>query len=364
MLSFNNDDDFILQHNLSYRRVTIAACCIILVAFTAFSFWDVAIIGWDHPRIMEFILYRHLVGDPLVVATLVYCFRQKPKIRLDWLMTVNLLLVGNSILIMYILMFEINVPSQIEGISVFILGTLFLPSIFYYQKLIVCSFAAVSYLAVLIAYDQGSFSYTHATIYLSIICTAGIVHSLSFDRKNRSDFEKTAILQSLAHTDQLTGTENRHKFDEDFHLLLDKAQKEQQSFALAITDIDYFKQYNDNYGHLVGDECLKKIAMALSNEKQHREDRVVRFGGEEFIVVKYGLHAEELESWANRLPKLISNLQIPHKGSEQDSFVTISVGISYWSPQCPKSRRQLMSEADEALYKAKSQGRNQALIAS
>jgi len=353
---------YIDDYNSENRRVTLVICFIVFIVLCIFSMWDVLAFGIDHPKMGEIIFYRHLLGDPMLFYTAIYCFSHKRSFRLDRIWTVSMLLVCCSILVMYAFMYDIGFAPKIEGVLVFIVGCLFLPNIFYHQKLLVCSSTVMGYLLVLLLNDSEGTVFLHAGIYLSIITIAGTIHSVTFDRKSFSNFEKNTALNDLAHTDQLTGAENRHKFDENFQGLIERATREQKNIGLAIVDIDYFKKYNDHYGHLVGDQCLMKVAHALLSLREHLEDRCIRFGGEEFILIKYDLPADGLTAWANSIPKTISSLGILNEHGDVQGIVTASAGIRLWQPDLPLGRAELMSSADRALYQAKHQGRNRATI--
>jgi len=165
------------------------------------------------------------------------------------------------------------------------------------------------------------------------------------------------ILEIHSHIDGLTEVHNRRYFDEALtrEYLHSKRYKVATSFALC--DIDDFKSFNDTYGHVAGDECLKKIAQALNNALNRPGDLVARYGGEEFgIILPYTSAAGAL-ALANMLRAQVEALQIVHRASKVTGFVTISIGVAtYFGDEV--GRNELLKMADEALYRAKASGKN------
>ncbi|WP_052045606.1 GGDEF domain-containing protein [Cedecea neteri] len=163
-------------------------------------------------------------------------------------------------------------------------------------------------------------------------------------------------LKSLANRDPLTGIANRRSFQ----LLLDKSvQRGQQmnaSLSLIMVDVDHFKNYNDRYGHLAGDECLIRVAHILEASVRHHRDLVARFGGEEFVILLPGANSEEAVLVAQRIQRNLAQAALEHSASPVNPAVTVSLGIAGWAKEISTTR--LIAEADAALYSAKEQGRN------
>ena len=181
---------------------------------------------------------------------------------------------------------------------------------------------------------------------------------------HRSELHSANIaLESQATEDPLTGTVNRRGMEARLNPLIEQAQStgELDNLFLLLFDIDFFKQYNDNYGHLAGDECLKKVAAVPGALIQNHQDFVARYGGEEFIVVLAGIHMNDALVFADRLRTRIEKLNLEHKASRVASTVTISVGVAGMTADVERAE-QLIARADEALYEAKRQGRNQTVV--
>ena len=134
--------------------------------------------------------------------------------------------------------------------------------------------------------------------------------------------------------------------------------RDHTSLSLLMVDIDHFKAYNDTYGHVEGDTCLKKVAQGLASSLQRHVDKVARYGGEEFTVILPGTDDEGAMQVAERMKEEIARMDIEHCGSDTCEKVTISIGVSTVLPTREIKSTQLVDAADKALYQAKEAGRN------
>lgn len=181
-------------------------------------------------------------------------------------------------------------------------------------------------------------------------------------RKQIELAQKTAMLEHLSMVDGLTGIANRRQFDDNLKQAIRYVDRNHRGLALLIIDIDYFKQFNDIYGHVKGDDVLKKVARALSIGASRPLDFVARYGGEEFIVLLTDASNKEGLLVAEKLRTLVENKNIPHQGSSFER-VTISVGVSYVDSDHINriNAKEFIEDADQCLYMAKAQGRNQVI---
>ncbi|MCM3763762.1 GGDEF domain-containing protein [Neobacillus niacini] len=173
--------------------------------------------------------------------------------------------------------------------------------------------------------------------------------------------EEKKLLKKTVYTDSLTGIFNRRYFNRQFKKAYQQFSKENISFSLLVIDIDYFKQYNDSYGHKKGDECLIRVADTLARGVR-KNDIVCRIGGEEFCAILPNTNKEEAISLAERLCKNVQELKIPHSKSNVSSFVTVSIGVATANSSgnsIHMEQEKLFLLADQALYKSKKRGRNQ-----
>jgi len=184
-----------------------------------------------------------------------------------------------------------------------------------------------------------------------------------FDISERKKTENELLslqkeLEVLSFKDGLTGVANRRMFDSIMEVEWANARRNNQPLSLLMIDIDYFKQYNDHYGHIQGDECLKRVAQALSAAATRSRDFFARFGGEEFVLVLPETDAEAAKKVAERCRSLIFKEQIPHAKSEVSQMLTVSVGVGTITPSHKDEAIAFIVEVDKRLYQAKQQGRN------
>ena len=165
-------------------------------------------------------------------------------------------------------------------------------------------------------------------------------------------------LNLLANTDGLTGIANRLYFDESIKKEWLRSARNGTDLALLMIDIDYFKFYNDTYGHLQGDKCLQAISQHIAKSVRRPGDFIARYGGEEFAVVLTETDINGATMVGKNMRDAIIELKLPHTGSKICEYVTISIGITSTIAQQDASHEHLISVADQALYKAKEQGRN------
>ena len=165
-------------------------------------------------------------------------------------------------------------------------------------------------------------------------------------------------IEEYSITDALTGLYNRRFFDSNFNKEYNISKRENKNLVLLIIDIDYFKQYNDLYGHQKGDEVLKSISSAMKVFFKRANDYVYRLGGEEFAVSFYSNTQENALHRAESLCKRVEELKIEHKGSTALKYISISIGVSYIQKGCTMDIDEIFKITDEALYRAKKDGRN------
>jgi len=165
-------------------------------------------------------------------------------------------------------------------------------------------------------------------------------------------------LENLSYTDGLTGISNRRNFDSYIEMSWNNCLNSNKPLSLIMMDIDYFKLYNDNYGHIKGDDCLKAVAKELSKSAKRTLDLSARYGGEEFVIILPETHKDGAEIIAEEIRKNIINLDIPHESSPISKNVTLSLGVTTMVPNNQHTISEFINDADKALYEAKSLGRN------
>ncbi|MFQ7551376.1 MAG: GGDEF domain-containing protein [Blautia marasmi] len=189
----------------------------------------------------------------------------------------------------------------------------------------------------------------------------GIYDKIIIDQKNQQLEAANEKLDRLSMTDTLTTLGNRRYLEESVNSPLEKYGVHMGSLAVLLLDIDFFKQYNDRYGHQQGDVCLKTVASVLSSFSKQEDFQAVRYGGEEFVLVTTGLSAEEIMAKAEQIRMSVASTQIsaPQK---INTSVTVSIGVSYHASWKPGLLETAIEEADRALYRAKQNGRNKTIL--
>jgi diguanylate cyclase (GGDEF)-like protein len=162
--------------------------------------------------------------------------------------------------------------------------------------------------------------------------------------------------------DTLTGLTNRRGFDEFFDEEWRRALRSNYPISLMMIDIDFFKQYYDTYGHIKGDESLVQVGNILKGIARRPGDVIARFGGEEFVVVLPMTNAQSAVQIAEKTCRLVESLRIPHKVSEASDYLTISIGVVTVLPRQHIQQVEVIKTADEALYRAKNEGRNRVVF--
>jgi diguanylate cyclase (GGDEF)-like protein len=170
--------------------------------------------------------------------------------------------------------------------------------------------------------------------------------------------EASRLLEERANTDGLTGLANRRYFGERLDYELGRCERERQPLSLILCDLDNFKLYNDLYGHVAGDECLRQAAKAIRGVFGRTIDLVARYGGEEFFVLLPATDGAEAARMGEKMRLAIAALAIPHGANAQYGIVTLSVGCHTVVPTPVTAVESVIAAADRALYKAKDRGRN------
>lgn len=175
--------------------------------------------------------------------------------------------------------------------------------------------------------------------------------------------EAQAELERLATRDGLTSVANRRSFDETLNMEWRRASRESRALSLLMIDVDFFKPYNDTYGHQGGDECLRQVAAAMSGVVKRAGDCVARYGGEEFSILMPATEPEGALIVAERIRAAVEALHLPHSGSTVADHVTVSVGVASLHVGNDGMAAGLVAAADAALYRAKDGGRNRVVLA-
>ena len=180
--------------------------------------------------------------------------------------------------------------------------------------------------------------------------------------RNRQLRDARRQLTDLANVDELTGLGNRRLINKVLQDEINRARRSSASLAVILLDVDYFKNYNDNYGHPAGDVVLKRLADLMQRATSRAGEMVGRYGGEEFILVLPGASVQSAVRTAERLKDLVNSEGIAHEKSQIGGIITVSQGVVSMMPDAELTPGDIIKRADDALYKAKHEGRNRICI--
>lgn len=192
--------------------------------------------------------------------------------------------------------------------------------------------------------------------------TENLIMKYLLEQKTEELQDENTKLEHMTMMDSLTQIYNRRYFEAEFEREWKKAQRESQCLSLVVVDIDYFKLYNDTYGHTAGDECLQMVTRQLGRTLQRPGDFIARLGGEEFVVLLPGINTEGALTVAHSMQKNLAQAKCVHATSPISEYVTVSMGIATARPEPGVSQLMLFQTADKALYQAKNRGRNQIVV--
>jgi diguanylate cyclase (GGDEF)-like protein len=214
------------------------------------------------------------------------------------------------------------------------------------------------------AYEVGASDYVTKPIHWAVLRqrVRRLLDQANLHRQLESANQQLAVvvqeLRRLVSIDGLTQVANRRCLDEYLEQECKRSQREQIPLSLVLCDIDFFKNYNDNYGHQEGDRCLQEIAQAICKSTNRPADLVARYGGEEFAIILPNTDAEGAMNVAIQATEIVRSLQLPHNHSKVANHMTISCGVSTLMPSQGFEVIHLLKSADRALYLAKAEGRN------
>ena len=203
-----------------------------------------------------------------------------------------------------------------------------------------------------------SISLTPITIAEERFCLIQISDSTTSIKREKILRSHSELLKKEATTDGLTGLYNRRFFDEHYKMALGHTLRQNTPLSVFMVDIDFFKEFNDHYGHVAGDHALIQVASTLKKQLQRASDVVARFGGEEFVLMLPHMNQEAASQFAEKLRQAIWDLNIPHVKSQIAQQVSISIGYSTLPGNDASEPNILLTTADAALYRAKRNGRN------
>jgi diguanylate cyclase (GGDEF)-like protein len=239
-----------------------------------------------------------------------------------------------------------------------LIGPFYFMGLRYRTALLVVCLTGVSMLGAAIAFRLPAPVAFHSGAFVLIAVVTFAVAAQQIEKRSRRAFLESRLIAELAQHDVLTWTKNRRVFDEYLPRLWRQGAEDGRALAILLIDVDHFKLYNDRYGHQAGDVALRQVAQAIQSCVRRPLDLVARYGGEEFTAILYDTDGSRASSTAERMRKAVEELAIEHRGSRVSRVLTISVGVAVIEPDGKRSPSGALQLADEALYRAKSRGRN------
>ncbi len=300
---------------------------------------------------------------PWLLACLAYTYAKHGRLHMDQL---SLVAAAGAAAGMLAVLFYANVQGAdyyYEGLLILLIAIYFLLTLNVWQALIIglgltCIFVAGSTLT---PYDSAALG--AQALYLLSANILGFIGAYSAEKAERRNFLVSRQLQELADRDGLTQLRNRRFLTYRLPILRAQADRDRCIVAIALFDVDYFKPYNDIYGHVAGDECLRRLAEVFESYARRPLDIAVRYGGEELLMVWYNVRSQgHARQMADSLRSDIETLKMPHVGSEAGEYVTVSAGVAAAIPDAPHMEQSILEAADAALYQAKLGGRNRTAL--
>lgn len=248
-----------------------------------------------------------------------------------------------------------------EGLILVIFVGFLLAGMGFRHSLICACLLLFSYCLLATLYMPAHPMLIHELIYIFGSCLIGGAAAYTLEYQSRLGFLQKGALRSAAKIDPLTNLLNRGAINYQLENIIDYAFREQKFVTMVLLDVDYFKRYNDTYGHVQGDDCLVDVAKALSKGCRRSLDFAGRYGGEEFILVWFDTKPEEMARLSELISNNIQELKILHEKSKVSKYITLSGGMVTGIPSDTLTSSVFIQKADDILYESKNRGRNRIL---
>jgi diguanylate cyclase (GGDEF)-like protein len=343
--------------NLPQTRVNLCLAVLFTIAFSAL---DSTVLGAELNRFPSMI--RILIIVPVLLIALAASFASQRHRFYTPLIIVALTILGLSGVAIQIVAAMGGISTLFPSLMITILFIYLLSGLIFYHALAANVLVMFVFLAVGTALMLPGHEFSHDALALLGTNLFGASVAYLHEKTSRKRFLEACLLREMVARDGLTGIQNRRMFDQHITRVWHQAVREAKRVAVLLVDIDCFKDYNDHYGHQAGDECLRAVAVSLSQCARRPLDFVARYGGEEFAIVLYQASHEYVAEVLTRIQRSVAELNIPHAASRVASRLTVSIGAAFVLPAANRSVEGLIQLADEALYSAKEEGRNRVIV--
>jgi diguanylate cyclase (GGDEF)-like protein len=346
-----------LDENLVLTRINLCLAVVITIAFSAM---DSTVLGPELNRIPSMI--HMLVIIPILLIGFASSFSAQRHRIYPPLAAAASTILGLGVGAIQIVATLGGTPALFPCLMLAVIFIYFMAGLIFYHAAAANALVMLAYLAAGTALQLPGreFAYDALAMIAANVFGASVVYM--HEKTSRMRFLEACLLREMVARDGLTGIQNRRMFDQHIQRVWQQAVREKERVAVLLADIDCFKDYNDRYGHQAGDECLRAVAVSLSQCARRPLDFVARYGGEEFAVVLYEASREYVAEVLTRIQRSIAELNIPHEASRVASRLTVSIGAAFILPSSSRTHEGLIQLADEALYSAKEQGRNRVVV--
>ncbi len=345
------------DEKLLHTRVNLCLAVLIVIAFSAM---DAIVLGPELGRIPSRICM--LVIIPMLLIGLAVSFSPR-RHRIHAPLTIaTMTLIGLSLATIQVMATLGGLAMLTPSLTLSIIFIYFMSGLIFYHAVAANVIVMLVYLAAgtALVLPGREFSYSAMAIVAANLFCASVTYV--HEKTSRLRFLEACLLGEMVARDGLTGIQNRRMFDQHIARVWQQAVREEERIAVLLADVDCFKDYNDRYGHQAGDECLRAVAVSLSQCARRPLDFVARYGGEEFAIVLYEASREYIAEVLTRIQRSIAELNIPHEASKVASRLTVSIGAAFVLPAANRTLEGLIQLADEALYCAKEEGRNRVIV--
>jgi len=346
-----------LDENLRFIRANLCLGLAVMLAFTAV---ETLLLGEGLRRIPTLIHLGVMVPALLVALAASYSPRRHrlyPPVAMA-----ACAVIGLCVAIIQLIAASRGVSQLFPTVMLVTIYIYFMGSLLFYHSVAANVLVATVYLSAGTALQLPGLEFGFDAISLVAVNIFCASVAYMHEKTSRIRFLEAALLREMVARDGLTGIQNRRMFDAHIQQTWDQAVRDRLRIAVLLVDIDCFKDYNDRYGHQAGDECLRAVAVTLSQCARRPMDFVARYGGEEFAVVLNDATREYTAELLTRIQRSIAQLNIQHEASRVASRLTVSIGAAFVLPGANRTHEGLVQLADEALYSAKEQGRNRVVV--
>ena len=346
-----------LDENLRFIRANLCLGLAVMLAFTAV---ETLLLGEGLRRIPTLIHLGVMVPALLVALAASYSPRRH-RLYPPVAMAAGAV-IGLCVAIIQLIAASRGVSQLFPTVMLVTIYIYFMGSLLFYHSVAANVLVATVYLSAGTALQLPGLEFGFDAISLVAVNIFCASVAYMHEKTSRIRFLEAALLREMVARDGLTGIQNRRMFDAHIQQTWDQAVRDRLRIAVLLVDIDCFKDYNDRYGHQAGDECLRAVAVTLSQCARRPMDFVARYGGEEFAVVLNAATREYTAELLTRIQRSIAQLNIQHEASRVASRLTVSIGAAFVLPGANRTHEGLVQLADEALYSAKEQGRNRVVV--